>query len=74
MNKNSLSIDLAKKYDDQDSLREFRNQFFSSKSNLIYLDGNSLGRLPLKTKKHLESVINYQWGDRLIRSWNEQLV
>ena len=72
MNINSLSIDLAKKYDDQDSLREFRNQFFSSKTNLIYLDGNSLGRLPLKTKKHLESVINYQWGDRLIRSWNEQ--
>jgi kynureninase len=71
MDNNSLSIDLAKQYDDQDRLKSFRNEFVASKTNLIYFDGNSLGRLPIRTKKHLESVINHQWGDRLIRSWNE---
>ncbi len=71
MNYNSLSIDLAKQYDDEDRLKSFRNEFFGAETNLIYFDGNSLGRLPNKTKSHLEDVIKYQWGDRLIRSWNE---
>ena len=74
MNINSLSIDLAKQYDDQDRLKSFRKEFVGSKPNLIYLDGNSLGRLPLKTKKHLESVINHQWGDTINSQLERRLV
>ena len=38
---------------------------------LVYLDGNSLGRLPFRTKERIRQVVEEQWGDRLIRSWNE---
>ena len=40
----------AKKFDQEDTLANFKNQF-ENNTNEIYLDGNSLGKLPLKTKK-----------------------
>ena len=42
-----------------------------SDPSLIYLDGNSLGRLPVKTEEYMGSAIREQWGNRLVRSWNE---
>ena len=54
----------------EDPLKEFRNEFILD-PNTIYLDGNSLGVLPKRTKQVLEETINNQWGSRLIRSWNE---
>jgi kynureninase len=42
-----------------------------SDPSLIYLDGNSLGRLPVKTVEYMGSAIREQWGNRLVRSWNE---
>ena len=39
--------------------------------DLIYLDGNSLGRLPEATKDVVAASVSVEWGDRLIRSWNE---
>ena len=36
----------------------------------IYLDGNSLGALPKATSPHLFDVIERQWGEDLITSWN----
>ena len=39
--------------------------------NLIYLDGNSLGRLPKATKELVEELME-DWGDRLIRIWHEK--
>jgi kynureninase len=38
---------------------------------LIYLDGNSLGRLPALSIERLKNAIEYEWGQRLIRGWNE---
>ena len=38
----------------------------------IYLDGNSLGRLPIATSDEIARVVANEWGDRLIRSWNER--
>ena len=61
----------AQELDRQDSLASFQNRFVRDE-NVIYLDGNSLGRLPLKTVDILEQTIRHQWGNRLIRSWNEQ--
>ncbi|AWV98752.1 kynureninase [Arcticibacterium luteifluviistationis] len=56
--------------DQEDPLKAFRNEFVLDLKT-IYLDGNSLGVLPKKTKQVLEDTINNQWGARLIRSWNE---
>ena len=45
-----------------------------SDPDTIYLDGNSLGRLPIDTLDHMQTAIAHQWGERLIRSWNESWV
>lgn len=38
---------------------------------VIYLDGNSLGALPRRTAAHLQHVVTQEWGQGLIRSWND---
>ena len=62
----SRSLDL------DDPLRKFRDEFHFSDEKLIYLDGNSLGRLPLKTSERIAGVLREEWGSRLIRGWNDQ--
>jgi len=61
----------ARGLDRDDSLARFREEFMIKDPSLIYLDGNSLGRLPLRTAEHMENAIRKQWGENLIRSWNE---
>jgi len=53
-----------------DELAEFRTAFVISDPNLIYLDGNSLGRLPKVTAERLAQVVSQEWGKELIRGWN----
>jgi len=36
----------------------------------VYLDGNSLGRLPKITLERMDQVLRREWGDQLISSWN----
>jgi len=38
---------------------------------VIYLDGNSLGPLPRAVEPRLLAAVNAEWGDRLIRAWND---
>jgi kynureninase len=38
---------------------------------VIYLDGNSLGALPVGVSERLRSVVEDEWGTGLIRSWND---
>jgi len=57
--------------DELDELSSYRSKFFSGDEKLIYLDGNSLGRLPAETKAIIERSVNFEWGERLIRSWND---
>ncbi|WP_394991334.1 kynureninase [Emticicia sp.] len=59
----------ALEFDKNDSLASFKNQFESHDE--IYLDGNSLGKLPKRTMELTTDLIQNQWGKRLIRSWNE---
>lgn len=61
----------AVELDYQDPLKSCRDRFMIDDPSLVYLDGNSLGRLPLKTIKYMDLAIREQWGQRLIRSWNE---
>lgn len=57
--------------DSSDPLAQYRKRFKIKEANLIYLDGNSLGRLPKETSTLISKVVEDQWGRRLIRSWNE---
>lgn len=61
--------DFIRALDDADPLRDFRRKF-SLPSDVIYLDGNSLGALPAATAPRLEEVVRQEWGMGLIRSWN----
>lgn len=62
---------LAQNLDEQDELRPYRERFVITDPDLIYLDGNSLGRLPKATLNHLYQAIEHSWGERLIRLWND---
>jgi kynureninase len=57
--------------DEADELRTFHERFVVAGDGLIYLDGNSLGRLPRATAARLAEVVQSQWGERLIRAWGE---
>ena len=61
----------AEKLDREDPLAGARDRFVIADPELIYLDGNSLGRLPMDTRDRITQVIDHQWGERLIRSWGE---
>ena len=60
----------ALKLDQLDPLFAYKEQFVSDES-MIYLDGNSLGKLPKKTLEYEHDLIQNQWGNRLIRGWND---
>lgn len=68
---NPYSQSYARCLDEEDQLKSFRERFVIDDPSMIYLDGNSLGRLPVDTVKYLDKVVREQWGERLIRSWNE---
>lgn len=55
--------------DKNDVLASFRDRF-SLPEGIIYLDGNSLGPLPLGAAERAAEVINNEWAQGLIRSWN----
>lgn len=56
--------------DASDSLARFREQF-DLPDGIVYLDGNSLGALPRATPARIAGVVEQQWGQSLIRSWND---
>lgn len=56
--------------DAADPLAAHRDEFVLPEG-VIYLDGNSLGALPARTAAHLQHVVTHEWGQGLIRSWND---
>jgi len=52
-----------------DPLAPFLDRFVVTDRSLLYLDGNSLGRLPKATVERLRHVVEHEWGDGLVRSW-----
>ena len=50
------------KLDQQDELKSFRD-LFEIGPGLIYLDGNSLGRMPHKTKDTINSLLDEEWAN-----------
>jgi len=63
----------AEALDAADPLRAFRDRFAVRGPDLIYLDGNSLGRLPLESAARLRTVVEDEWGGELIRAWDHWL-
>ena len=60
----ALALDAA------DPLAALRDQF-NLPEGVIYLDGNSLGVLPRATATRVQQVVTAEWGQGLIRSWND---
>lgn len=61
----------AQQLDRADPLCDLRSAFVIDDPRLIYLDGNSLGRLPKQTVKTLGEAVRRQWGGQLIRGWHD---
>ena len=61
----------AQSLDAADPLAHFRDHFAHPDAGLVYVDGNSLGRMPQASLNLANDLVTRQWGDRLIRSWNE---
>lgn len=67
-----MRIDLAhcERLDAQDPLARVRDRFIIP-DDLTYLDGNSLGCLPRDVPGRMEKAVRQEWGQGLIRSWND---
>ena len=59
----------AAELDDVDPLAWIANEFVLPES-VVYLDGNSLGALPKAAREAVARVTELEWGQSLIRSWN----
>jgi kynureninase len=71
MNASLTTLQYAQDLDSRDELAPFRAEFIITEPGLIYLDGNSLGRLPKRALSVIQHTVEDEWGHRLIRSWNE---
>jgi kynureninase len=60
----------AERLDTDDPLGTFRDRFVVEDPAVIYLDGNSLGRLPRATAERLRQFVIDGWGVELVGGWD----
>ncbi len=65
-----ITLDDCRARDAQDPLASLRAHF-ALPQGMVYLDGNSLGALPRATPARVAQVVQQQWGQGLIASWNQ---
>jgi len=70
----SLDPNLPAALDASDALADLRSRFVITDPDTIYMDGNSLGRLPTAAATRMREVVEQQWGHRLIRGWNDNWI
>jgi kynureninase len=56
--------------DAKDPIAGFRERFLDDGAT-IYLDGNSMGRLPKAAVTRLHDMAEHEWGTILVRGWTE---
>lgn len=61
----------AARLDAADPLARFRDRFVGADTDLVYFDGNSLGRPVAAAADRLGEFVRQDWGGRLIRGWDE---
>jgi kynureninase len=61
----------AEQLDAADPLARFRDRFVGADTDLVYFDGNSLGRPVAAAADRLGEFVRQDWGGRLIRGWDE---
>ena len=59
----ALALDAA------DPLAKYKQAFQISDPDLCYLDGNSLGRMPLASVKAVNDFLSQEWGKELVDGW-----
>lgn len=64
-------LERARALDATDPLGDFRARFEIPDSEVVYLDGNSLGRPPLAARDALRDAVD-RWSEALIRGWTEE--
>jgi kynureninase len=65
-----VTVDEARQRDSADPLA-FARERFRLPDGIIYLDGNSLGALPVAAPAALSQTAEREWGEDLIGSWNK---
>ncbi|MEE9533130.1 MAG: kynureninase [Acidimicrobiia bacterium] len=68
-----INREQAQALDQVDPLREFADRFVVTDPNLIYLDGNSLGRQP-RTAAGLVTAAMDRWADELVGAWRSRWI
>jgi kynureninase len=61
----------AERLDADDPLRDLRAAFEIFEPDPIYLDGNSLGRLPKATLERVSGLVRDEWGRHGVRRWSD---
>jgi kynureninase len=59
----------AETLDATDPLAGYRHKFHIGDPEVCYLDGNSLGRLPLATVPAVTDLLSKEWGDEVVDGW-----
>ncbi|WP_027013890.1 kynureninase [Comamonas composti] len=65
-----ITLQDCRALDAKDALRSLRAHF-ALPEGVIYLDGNSLGASPKAAAARAARVVQQEWGQGLIRSWND---
>lgn len=65
-------VNRARTLDQRDRLAGVRDAFVVTDIDLVYFDGNSLGRPLRATAERVRGFVEEEWGGRLIRRWDEQ--
>jgi kynureninase len=69
-----ITRDEVEALDAADPLGRYRDRFVIDDESLVYLDGNSLGRLPKASRERVVEVLDQDWGSSLIQSWTDRWI
>jgi len=70
MSTTNINEDFVRQLDANDPLKSFKSEFVITDTDLCYLDGNSLGRLPKRTVEEVNNFLLNEWGPELVDGWS----